>query len=85
MAPSPIPPDPTISGWAIHTWNQTTPPETPVALLEDDGSITDTKTRSEAWALGDGSPVVKVDGKAGGYSLWRIFLLPSQQAGGAGE
>lgn len=85
-APSPIPPNPNEpGGWASHTWNQTTPIGTPVAVLEDDGSITDTKTRSEAWLLGDGSPVVKVEGKSDGYSLWLVFLLPSQRAtGGAG-
>lgn len=43
-----------------------------VNLTEDDGSITVTHTISEAWVLGHGQPVIKVDGKRGGYSLDRI-------------
>ena len=45
-----------------------------VYLVEDDGSVTVTKTRSIAWDLGCGEPVVKVDGKRGGYLLSRITV-----------
>lgn len=36
----------------------------------------DTTTRSEAWALGDGSVVVLVAGKAGGVCLTHVEVLP---------
>lgn len=58
--------------WAVEVWNRRVPVGAPVALTEDDGSITNTATRSEAWQLGDGTPVVKVDGRTGGYLLRRI-------------
>lgn len=35
----------------------------------------DTTTRSEAWALGDGSVVVLVEGKAGGVHLSHVEVL----------
>jgi hypothetical protein len=38
----------------------------------------DTRTRSRAWALGHGEPVVKVEGHAGGISLEHIDLNPSR-------
>lgn len=53
-------------------WNQMNPPGTPVTLREDDGSDTETVTRSIAWNLGHDQPVVKVEGKSGGYALERI-------------
>lgn len=36
----------------------------------------DTTTRSEAWALGDGSVVVLIAGKSGGVWLSHIEVLP---------
>lgn len=53
-------------------WNDRYPVGQPVALTEDDGSITYTQTRSIAWNLDHGTPVVRVDGKTGGYLLERI-------------
>ena len=53
-------------------WNNQYPVGQPVALTEDDGSLTFTQTRSIAWELGHGAPVVKVDGRVGGYDLNRI-------------
>ena len=44
---------------------------TKVRLTEDDGSVTETTTLSEPWPLGDGTWVVKVAGKSGGYLLDR--------------
>lgn len=35
----------------------------------------DTTTRSEAWALGDGSVVVLIEGKAGGVHLSHVEVL----------
>lgn len=44
-----------------------------VIYIEDNGfTRTRTKLRSKAWALGDGTPVVKIEGKTGGVSLTRI-------------
>jgi hypothetical protein len=34
-----------------------------------------TKTRSRAWPLGDGSPVVLIEGRTGGYHLSFIRVL----------
>ena len=53
-------------------WNDTYPIGQPIALTEDDGSLTYTQTRSEAWELGSGQAIIKVDGKSGGYNLDRI-------------
>ena len=43
-----------------------------VIVKLDDGKLKFTKTRSEAWTLGHGAPVVKVEGIVGGYDLNRI-------------
>jgi hypothetical protein len=53
-------------------WNDRYPVGQPVYLTEDNSSITATQTRSVAWELGHGEPVVKVTGKSGGYQLSRI-------------
>ena len=38
----------------------------------------DTTTRSRAWNLGHGAPVVKVDGYAGGIALTHIDIVPTE-------
>jgi len=53
-------------------WNDKFARDQPVELVEDDGSITYTQTRSKAWNVGSGSAIVKVVGKTGGYLLERI-------------
>lgn len=53
-------------------WNNTYPVGQPIELREDDGSITYTQAISRAWTLADGTHVVSVEGKSGGYSLERI-------------
>ena len=45
---------------------------TAVKVKLDDGSIWETKTRSEPWQLGSGQWVVLLEGRAGGYSLDRV-------------
>jgi len=45
-----------------------------VVLIEDKGSRTTTRTRSEAWIIGSGAALVKVEGKTGGYDLTRIRI-----------
>lgn len=42
------------------------------------GQGTPTRTRSRAWCLGDGTPVVAVDGKAGGIALTHVEPIKEQ-------
>jgi hypothetical protein len=51
-----------------------TPIGTPVAVTEDDGSITQTHTRSKLWNL-CGTQVVLLEGKVGGYRADRCRVL----------
>lgn len=51
-------------GTAVRYW--------PVYPPVDGIPPVDTKTRSEAWALGDGSAVVMIDGRTGGVALSHI-------------
>ncbi len=56
----------------VNIWNKHYPSGTEVMLTNDDCHIEHTRTRSEAWLLDSGHPVVKVEGRAGGYLLNRI-------------
>jgi hypothetical protein len=56
----------------VRLWNRQFPAGSKVELVNDDGKIEQTETRSEAWLTGSGAPVVKVKGRAGGYLLTRI-------------
>lgn len=56
----------------VEAWNAAHPSGTPVTLTKDDGSTIETATRSVAWALGNGEPVVLVEGITGCYALDRI-------------
>jgi hypothetical protein len=53
-----------------------TPSGTVVLLVEDNGSLTRTATRSGLWKLGHGDLVVMVEGRTGGYLASRIFVEP---------
>jgi hypothetical protein len=55
-----------------EAWNAAYKPGQPVIVRRDDGSLWNTKTRSEAWNLGHGQPVVMLEGKSGGYDLSRV-------------
>lgn len=59
-------------------------PEAPVGIevvvREDNGTLTLTRTRSEPWQLGDGTLVVQIEGRIGGFAASRIFLAGTQQA-----
>lgn len=60
-------------------WNERHPIGTPVRaypILDNEQTAFDTKTRSEAWNLGDGSPVAKIEGRTGGYLLEALKVLP---------
>ena len=56
----------------------TTPVGTPILLVEDDLTVTFTRTRSEPWRLGHGELVVLVEGRTGGYLLSRCFVMPDR-------
>lgn len=61
----------------VESWNAAHPVGTavrywPVYPPVDGVAPLDTKTRSEAWALGDGSVVVSVVGKTGGVHLSHV-------------
>jgi hypothetical protein len=60
---------------AVELWNLKCAPGARVAVSLDDGSIWETTTRSVAWNLGDGTAVVLLSGKAGGYLLARVTPL----------
>lgn len=47
-----------------------------VYVLDDMGGITTKTTRSDPWQLGDGTWVVLLDGRSGGYSLTRCAVAP---------
>lgn len=50
-----------------------------VLLLDDHGELHETRTRSRPWKLGDGTLVVLVEGRTGGYDLERIWRVLGPQ------
>lgn len=56
-------------------WNAAHEPGIDVVVRLDNGELWRTKTRSEAWNLGHGQPVVMLEGKSGGYDLSRVAPL----------
>jgi hypothetical protein len=73
------PRDPKAHLALVEKWKDV-PEGTPVTITEDDGTETKTKTRSIPWMLGASSrdpghtAVILVEGRTGGYGLWRIRL-----------
>lgn len=66
-------------------WNQRFPVGTPVRyhpIIGDKKFIT-SKTRSEAWELGDGTPVVKIEGRTGGVLLEAIDVITVESGASA--
>lgn len=64
----------------VDTWNAAHPIGTkvrywPVYPPVDGVAAVDTETRSEAWALGDGSVVVSIKGKSGGVWLSNVEVV----------
>ena len=53
-------------------WNQAHRPGAAVIVKLDNGTLKYTRTRSEAWNLGHGQPVVMLEGISGGYDLARV-------------
>ncbi len=68
-----------IHAWAVTVWNATVPAGTEVILVDDFGDEERTKTRTPAWQLGHGHPVVSVDGRSGGYRLYRIRPVTEEE------
>ena len=59
-------------------WNAAHKPGIGVLVVLDNGSLWHTKTRSEAWNLCHGQPVVMLEGKSGGYDLSRVAPMERQ-------
>ena len=57
----------------VRAFNEQWPEGTPVTLINDDGNPEQTSTRSKAWCLAHGEPVVSVVGRTGGYLLSRVI------------
>lgn len=51
----------------------------PVTVTLDNGREMQTSTRSIAWDLGDGTPVIKLHGVIGGYDLSRVKILETHK------
>lgn len=59
-------------------WNAAHRPGIGVIVKKDDGTLKFTRTRSEAWELGHGQPVVMLEGISGGYDLARVTPMEIQ-------
>jgi len=61
-------------------WNELHPVGTPVRYWPlrnpTEGPPFDSRTRSKAWDLGHGQPVVLIEGKSGGMCLTHLDVLP---------
>lgn len=63
------------SRWTAEQWNERFPVGTEVAYRATWGQpepTLRTRTRSEAWTLPHGEPIVKIEGRAGGVALWAL-------------
>lgn len=67
-----------IKSLLVALWNHSCPVGTRVLVLWDNGAQSETVTRSEAWQLGDGSPVVMIQGVVGCYALERCEPIFSE-------
>jgi hypothetical protein len=47
--------------------------------IAGEGDFIETRTRSPAWTLGHGAPVVSIEGKAGGFSLDHIQVVEPEK------
>lgn len=58
--------------YTADAWNKVHKVGILVRVTLDTGALWFTRTRSEAWTLGHGQPVVMLVGKSGGYDLSRV-------------
>jgi hypothetical protein len=63
---------PEVAEAIAKTWNAHWPVGTKVTLIRDLGDQVETRTRSEAWVVGGGTVLIKLDGISGGYLLERV-------------
>ena len=68
-----------MSQQQIDEWNEIFPVGSPCWVRYDDGSEHPHHTRSQAWLLGSGHAVVKVDGFRGGYDLDRVIMAETHE------
>lgn len=70
---------------SVEQFNRHVPEGSPVLFWpgERAGEGRSSRTRSEAWLLGGHTPVVMVEGYAGGIALTHVFPLPPTKSGGA--
>lgn len=63
---------------AATRWNETHPEGTAVKYfpIAGEAEFVLSKTRSEAWVLGHGEPVAKIEGLAGGVCLSHLEVQP---------
>lgn len=59
----------------IDDWNEFHKPGDPCLVTLDDGKQIETRTRSVAWLLTAGHPVVQIVGKSGCYLLTRVRMM----------
>lgn len=64
----------------LELWNSLNPVGSPCDLIQNDGTMLRTKTRSVAWNLGHGQAVVLVEGKTGGWELERVRILETHSS-----
>ncbi len=66
-------------------WNERYPVGTPVRYhsIIGDPEFVASKTRSEAWNLGHGAPVVKIEGIHGGVLLEAIDVITAESEASA--
>jgi len=60
------------TAFTAEQWNATHKVGIRVRVTLDNGMLWFTRTRSDAWTLGHGQPVVMLEGKSGGYDLSRV-------------
>ena len=63
--------------FAADVWNATVPIGTPVRYwpTADAPEVRVSRTHSEAWTLGDGTAVVKIEGMTGGVALTHVSTV----------
>lgn len=61
-----------VSNGIVRAWNAAYPVGYVVTVVDDAGLPFDTETSSEAWVREDGTPMVSVVDRAGGYELARV-------------
>lgn len=67
-------PSPAQQQKLVTDWNAAYPPGTEVNVQKDNGAMFPTKTRSQAWLMGEHTAVIMLDGIAGAYSLERVTV-----------